>query len=244
MFNLVKNSVFLIGLVMVLTAQSYSNGQPAYRNQGWQQSQNKIEPTHTQTKIEPTHTQTKSEPVKTQIKREPTHTQTWMPDQPNREVPKQGRDRKPEYFQGGHQEWEAPRVYAVVPPVVVENNNFLHRHHHKNWKPRYNYYDNQYHFYPYVNIASSVELTGVYSIISFNGQTYFYDEGTFYQQYQLEYVAVVPPIGIIVNSIPDDARQIVSNGQLFFRFKGVFYVRVDQGYQVVEPIEMGPEDSQ
>jgi hypothetical protein len=137
---------------------------------------------------------------------------------------------------------EAPRVYAVPPPAPVANSRFLGRQHHNNWQPRYNYYDNQYHFYPYVNIASTVDLSPAFFSVSSNGQTYFYDEGTFYQQDdQGQYFAVAPPVGVIISPIPAQARQIEDNGQIFYRYKGVFYVQVAGGYQVVGPVQPDPD---
>jgi hypothetical protein len=125
----------------------------------------------------------------------------------------------------------------------VTNNRFLHRQHHNNWQPRYNFYDNQYHFYPYVNLASQVELSSVAYLIGFEGQNYFYDQGTFYLQDPAsgQYMAVAPPIGIIVNPIASTAYQVEAGGQVYWRSKGVFYVQVPQGYQVIGPVAPEPE---
>lgn len=148
------------------------------------------------------------------------------------------------HFQAPHQESTAPRVYAVPASAPVQNNRFLHRQHHKNWQPRYNFYDDQYHFYPYVNIASTVELSADGISVVFDGQEYFYDEGTFYlQDAQGEYAAVAPPVGIIVNALPAHARQFSLDGQIYYRYKGVFYVQVAEGYQVVGPVESPSDDA-
>ena len=141
-------------------------------------------------------------------------------------------------YQVSHQERQAPRVYAVVVPAPIENNRLLHRQRHNNWQPRYNYYDNQYHFYPYVNIASMVDLSGGYIVGGPDGQNYYYDQGTFYVQEQTgQYAAVPPPVGIIVNPIAANARQINVNNQIFYRYKGVFYVQTTQGYKVIGPVQ-------
>ena len=147
-------------------------------------------------------------------------------------------------FQASHQEREAPRVYAVPAAAPEKNGRLFHRQHHKNWQPRYNFYDSQYHFYPYVNIATTVELSTGNVTVGFNGQTYFYDKGTFYlQDEQGQYVAIAPPVGIIVNAIPDHARRINVDGQVYYRYKGVFYIQTEQGYQVVGPVQPVPDDS-
>lgn len=142
-------------------------------------------------------------------------------------------------YQPSHREKRVSLVRAVVAPAPVENNRFLHRQHHNNWQPRYNFYGNRYHFYPYVNIAAAVELSGGYMVLGPDGQNYYYDRGTFYvKDADGEYVAVPPPIGIIVNPIAPGARQIIVNNQVFWRYKGVFYVQVAQGFQVVGPVQM------
>jgi len=159
----------------------------------------------------------------------------------------QNDDRRPggqDHVQIVHQERSQPRVYAVVQPVPMGNNNLFNRKHHNHWQPRYNYYDDQYHFYPYVNIASLVELSSGYFVIGPDGFNYYYDQGTFYLQDQSgRYGAVPPPLWIIVNPIPPQARQIEVNGQVFYRYKGVFYVQVAQGYQVIAPVEYSSDSS-
>lgn len=133
--------------------------------------------------------------------------------------------------------WTESRIFATpAVPVDQENRSFHHRHH-NHWQPRYNFYDNQYHFYPYVDIATIMELTSTGVLIQFNGQNYYYDQGTFYLQDQSgQYAAVPPPLGITVNALPPNARQINIDGGLYYRYKGVFYVQTDQGYQVVGPV--------
>lgn len=141
--------------------------------------------------------------------------------------------------EAGRQQWTETRVYAQPQAVpAVNNNRLFNRHHSDHWQPRYNFFDNGYHFYPYVNIATLVDLTTTSVQVPFNGQTYLYDQGTFYLQDESgQYVAVPPPVGVIVNVLPDRARQIDVNGQIYFRYKGVFYVQVEQGFEVVGPVE-------
>ena len=63
------------------------------------------------------------------------------------------------------------------------------------------------------------------------------------QDAQGQYFAVAPPIGIIVNALPAHARQIDVNGQVFYRYKGIFYIQVAEGYQVVGPVQPDPDGS-
>jgi hypothetical protein len=148
---------------------------------------------------------------------------------------------RPFVSQPSYQDRGEPRFNNVPSSIPVENNQLFGRQHHNNWQPRYNFYENEYHFYPYVNIASTVELSANCVSIGFNGQTYYYDRGTFYQQdEQGQYVAVAPIIGLVVNALPVHARQIIVNDQVFYRYKGIFYVQIAQGYQVVGPVQPVP----
>ena len=134
-----------------------------------------------------------------------------------------------------HQKRITPRVYAVASPV--ENKRLLHRQHHNYWHPSYNFYDHQYNFYPYVNVTSRVELSPNCVQVLFNGQTYYYDYWTFYVQEAGGYLAVPPPIGIIVGKISPHVTQVIINGDVYYNYNNVYYKPVPQGYQVVEPLK-------
>ena len=141
-------------------------------------------------------------------------------------------------FQPFHQERGMSRVYAFPAPAPVENNRLFHRQHHKNWQPLYNFYDAQYHFYPYVNVTSTVELSADCVTVLFGEQEFYYNQGSFYVQENSGYLAVPPPVGLVVPVIPQHARQIHVNGQIYYRYKGIFYIQVAQGYQVVGPLQV------
>ena len=133
-----------------------------------------------------------------------------------------------------HQERTTPRVYAFASPV--ENKQPLGRQHHNYWHPRYNFYNHQYHFYPYINVASRVELSPACVQVLFNGQLYYYDYCVFYVQEAGGYLAVPPPIGIIVSRISSHAAQVIINGRLYYTYNDVYYEPVPGGYRVVEPL--------
>ena len=130
-----------------------------------------------------------------------------------------------------------PRVYAVVLPSPVENGRLLNRQHHKYWHPHYNFYGHQYYFYPYVNVASRVELSPDCIQVIFDGQTYYYDHWVFYEQTTEGYLAVPPLIGIIVSGISPHAVQVIINGYVYYNHNNVYYKPVPGGYQVVEPLK-------
>ena len=162
---------------------------------------------------------------------------------PGRVVHRQPPGAQTHASQPFHQEREVSRVYALPAPAPVENNRLFHRHHHKNWQPLYNFYDDQYHFYPYVNVASTVELSTDCVTVLFGEQEFYYNQGSFYVQENSGYLAVPPPIGLVVPVIPSHARQINVDGQIYYRYKGVFYIQVAQGYQVVGPVQVPADGS-
>jgi len=241
MLKRIETVLFVICIVMVFTAQANPpDNKRQQHNQSRPQAQGRTQvPSNPQVQNRPqvqSHPQAQNRPQvqsRPQVQNRP-QAQSRPQVQSRREAPQQVVPiQRP-----------TPRIYAVFAPAPVENNRLFHRQYHKNWQPRYNFYNNQYHFYPYVNIASRVEFTGGYVVVGPDGQNYYYDQGTFYLQDQGgQYVAVAPPVGIIVNPIASGARQIDINGQIFYRYKGVFYVQVAQGFQVVGPVQPVPADS-
>ncbi|NTV30077.1 MAG: hypothetical protein HGA80_08370 [Candidatus Omnitrophica bacterium] len=111
----------------------------------------------------------------------------------------------------------------------------MRRPHRKYWHPRYNFYERGYHFYPYVNLTSIVEIPPEAVQFLFEGNVYYYDQWAFYQQTAEGYVAVPPPIGAIVPAISANAAQSIINGEVYYRYNDVYYKPVPQGYEVVEP---------
>ena len=43
--------------------------------------------------------------------------------------------------------------------------------------------------------------------------------------------------------LPAHARQVEVDGQVYYRYKGVFYVQVQQGFQVVGPVQPETDNS-
>ena len=242
MFKRIKSIFFVVCVVMVFTAQTYrldDKGQqrsPAARPAFAAGPIAVVHNNQSRPQVQNPRQAPKQEVVRQEVVRK----------EASRQIARRAIPAEPAHqFQASHQERQAPRVYAVaVAPVPVENNRLFHRQRKNHWQPRYNFYDNQYHFYPYVNIASTVDLAGGYTDVGPDGQNYYYDQGTFYLQNQVgQYVAVPPPVGIIVNPIVANARQINVNNQIFYRYKGVFYLQVAQGYQVIGPVQSGSDDS-
>ena len=216
MLKRIKSILFVICVVMVFTAQTQ---RPDKKEQ-------QRAPSARPAPVSRPQVQTRKEAPRQVVHRVPSTVQTRM--------------SLPAYQERA----SASRVYAVPAPAPVGNDRLFHRQHHNHWQPLYNFYDDQYHFYPYVNIASAVDLTTDGVSVGFDGQMYYYDQGTFYQQdEQGQYVAVAPPIGIIISALPINARQINVDGQIYYRYKGVFYIQVAQGYEVVGPVQPVAADS-
>ena len=225
MLKRIKSVLFVVCIVMVFTAQTYRQDDKG------------------QQRVPASRPAPVAKPAPT------ARPQVQSPRQaPRQEAPRQIVRRAPpaeqvHQFQAPRQERQAPRVYAVAVQASVENNRLLGRQRHNHWQPRYNFYDNQYHFYPYVNIASTVDLSGGYIVVGPDAQNYYYDQGTFYLQEGAQYVAVAPPVGIVVNPIAARARQINVSGQVFYRYKGIFYVQMAQGFQVIGPVQSDSDGS-
>lgn len=63
-------------------------------------------------------------------------------------------------------------------------------------------------------------------IIYLNDVNYYYYYGVFYRKVALQYEVVAPPVGAIVESIPDGYEQIMINGNTYYIVDGVQYKAV------------------
>jgi hypothetical protein len=87
--------------------------------------------------------------------------------------------------------------------------------------------------YPYGRLT--VEMShGAISFGSGSGR-YYYDSGLFYRPYQREYIVVPPLSGAVVYQIPAQYNQVVIDGVVYYTYNGVYYTRVAQGFQVIQP---------
>jgi len=247
------NIIFAICLVMVFTAQAKAADNkkqqhapavrpaPVHNNQSRPQVQNRSTAPRQVANRPPTVRSSRSQPP--QQARQQAPRVYAVPASPvvenNRPVHQPAANRRstvrPPASQPSYQRNAEPGT--IPTPAPVENNRLFHRQYHNYWQPEYNFYNNQYQFYPYVNVTSPVELSANCVTVLFNGQTYYYDRGTFYVQDPQGYLAIPPPIGIIVSTISSHATQGISNGGIYYQFKGVFYITVSQGYQVVGPLQ-------
>jgi len=223
MSRAIKSVFFAAGVIMVFTAQT---------RQDDQQSHGQARPAAHAPSNKPRQAPTqRTTPQRSSLPQQ-RHTPQQRTPRPPQPQPQETRS-----VPAAYPSRSGPRVYGQQPAAPQQNNTLFHRQHHNHWQPRYNYYGNGYHFYPYVNIASMVELSGTGVMVSFNGQNFYFDQGTFYfQDDSGQYEAVAPPIGIIVPALPANAHVLNVDGQTYYRSKGIFYVQVPQGFQVIAPL--------
>jgi hypothetical protein len=251
MLNRIKSIVFVVGAVVIFTAQTNAPDNKAQHAGGQHASAPHAPIAHPTQNRAPVQNRPQAPNRNAAPHQAPNRTQT----QTHRQAPVQTVRRAEPVAQqtqgfGRRQDIQSsPRVYGIPVPKDARNNNnqnnnrLFHHQHNKRWQPIYNFYDNEYHFYPYINVTTPVELSADVVTISFNGETYYYDQGSFYVQDPQGYLATPPPIGIIVGVLPPNARQITTDTGTFYRYKGVCYLRVEQGYQVVDQVGSSSDGS-
>lgn len=91
----------------------------------------------------------------------------------------------------------------------------------------YRYHDNKYIIHrPHAGFR--VSSIPEYRLVRVNGVSYYYYYGTFYSYVapSREYVVVAPPVGAIVESIPEGYEKIDINGNTYYTVGGVQYKAV------------------
>jgi hypothetical protein len=71
--------------------------------------------------------------------------------------------------------------------------------------------------------------------IFINTTPYFYDDGIYYQQQAVDntYQEVYPPIGAVVQTLPDGSIEVDAQDGAYFYAGGAFYVQNDNGFEIV-----------
>ena len=78
-------------------------------------------------------------------------------------------------------------------------------------------------------------LRAGYLRLSVGGMPFFYDDGIYFQFEGGDYLEVYPPIGAVVQELPDGAIEIDAEGVIYYYAGGAFYVRQDNGFIIVPP---------
>ncbi len=91
----------------------------------------------------------------------------------------------------------------------------------------YRFHNNQYMIH-HPHVGFRVSSIPSYRTVWVNGVSYYYYYGTFYSYMapSREYVVVAPPVGAIVESIPEGYEKIDINGNTYYTVGGVQYKAV------------------
>ena len=68
-----------------------------------------------------------------------------------------------------------------------------------------------------------------------NGMPFYYDDGIYFQLEGDDYEEVYPPVGAVVQELPDGAIEIDAEGLIYYYAAGAFYVQQDDGFVIVPP---------
>jgi hypothetical protein len=130
-------------------------------------------------------------------------------------------------------------VHHYTPKTIYNLPTGYHRHHHHG--TTYSYY-NGFYYRPYNNyyvvcrpprgfVIGAAYLRNVslrpviYApTVTYTYPQYYYSEGTYYvQKSTTEYEVISPPIGAIVESIPNDCEEFVLDGQTYYKVDDTYY---------------------
>ena len=126
-------------------------------------------------------------------------------------------------------------VHHYVPPV--ENRAQSVRH---DRPSNHQFYRNEGFFsqendnFPYVTVSPTIDLPDGLVTIVVDGQTFFYNDGIFYQEVGGQLTVIPPVLGAVVDSIPQDYQIVMADGVNYFFAEGVYYQRVTDGFEVVQ----------
>ncbi len=69
---------------------------------------------------------------------------------------------------------------------------------------------------------------------SIGNQWYYYDNGCYYIPYHRGYTTIAPPIGAIVNYLPEGYETTMVGNDYYYYYAGAFYINIGQRFQVVQ----------
>lgn len=99
---------------------------------------------------------------------------------------------------------------------------FYHPYHPYIWGPRW---------HPFGFFAATLAADAFY--FSLAGQPYYYDDGVYYEPYGNGYTVVAPPVGAVVNYLPDGYITVEVDGGVYYYYGGAFYVDQGNSFRVV-----------
>lgn len=78
--------------------------------------------------------------------------------------------------------------------------------------------------------------SGPFVSINFGGMPYRYQGGFFYRPFGTAIRVVVPPVGIVINTMPRGYRRVYAGPDLYYYYNGIYYrPQAGRGYEVVAP---------
>lgn len=137
--------------------------------------------------------------------------------------------------------------------VVVDPNRITHvnpnryPYNYPNWRP-YHHHDGDYwrgfwhgynYRYPYgvalTTALVTIPLTAIaVSAASQPEVNYYYNQGVYYSQTPNGYVVSEPPLGVVVQSLPDGMLPVTVDNNKYYYYFGSFYIKNPQGsFEVV-----------
>ncbi|SDH56542.1 DUF6515 family protein [Winogradskyella thalassocola] len=85
------------------------------------------------------------------------------------------------------------------------------------------------------------------TVVTHNGQNYYYGNNKYYTQSRGRYIVIAPKVGFRIKTLPVNYKRISYNTRNYYNAQGIFYVQINNEYEVVDP-EVGtvvyelPED--
>ncbi|WP_318342837.1 DUF6515 family protein [Flagellimonas baculiformis] len=80
----------------------------------------------------------------------------------------------------------------------------------------------------YPVVVAPAPLPRYYVPVFYAGNPYFYSNGVFYVKVENSegYKVVLPPVGTLVPSLPNESRETVIDGKTYYEYEGVIYKRI------------------
>jgi len=97
-----------------------------------------------------------------------------------------------------------------------------------------NYYGHVDVVFPYSDVDAAFAEPDGFEVVMVNGETFYYNQGVFYQQVGHQLTAIPAVLGAVVDSIPEDYQIVMADGVHYLFTGGIYYQRVDRGFEVVE----------
>jgi hypothetical protein len=71
---------------------------------------------------------------------------------------------------------------------------------------------------------------------------YSYADGVYYRKVEDEYEVTQPPIGAVLEELPEDAREIDFDGVSAYELNEAVYKAIEDGYEVIDVLEEERQD--